>query len=174
MNAPRYTLVPCPLGRLLLAGTPRGVTALYFGEDGPLVAELAREFRSEPVRDDGLRPWAEAAARQADDGTPAGVPLDVRGTAFQRRVWDELRRIPAGTTRTYRQVAEALGMPPTAARAVARACATNPVSLLIPCHRVLRGDGGLGGYRWGLGLKQRLLDGERRQAALRAGAPAAR
>jgi AraC family transcriptional regulator of adaptative response/methylated-DNA-[protein]-cysteine methyltransferase len=88
------------------------------------------------------------------------LPLDVRATAFQWLVWQELRKVPAGSTRTYQQVAEALGRP-KAARAVARACATNPVSVVVPCHRVVRGDGGLGGYRWGLERKRALLDREK-------------
>jgi AraC family transcriptional regulator of adaptative response/methylated-DNA-[protein]-cysteine methyltransferase len=157
----RYTVVDCSLGRMLLAGTDRGVCAVYFGDaDKVLEAELAREFHAaERVRDDvELSEWAEKAVAVLD-GDGAGLPLDVRATAFQWRVWQELRKIPRGQTRTYREVAEALGQP-TAARAVARACATNPVSLLVPCHRVVRGDGGLGGYRWGLHRKQALLDAE--------------
>jgi AraC family transcriptional regulator of adaptative response/methylated-DNA-[protein]-cysteine methyltransferase len=164
----RYTLTACALGRLLLAGTNRGVRAIYFGDvDGPLVTELGREFpHVSPVRDDdGLRRWAEPVVAQLAGKPVEDVPLDVTGTAFQRLVWAELRRIPAGSTRTYTEVAVTLGQRPTAARAVARACATNAVSLLIPCHRVVRGDGGLGGYRWGLHRKRHLLDDERRQAA---------
>jgi O-6-methylguanine DNA methyltransferase len=88
------------------------------------------------------------------------LPLDVQATAFQRRVWEALRRIPFGTTRTYGEIARGLGRP-TAARAVARACATNPVSLVIPCHRVVRGDGGMGGYRWGIERKKALLAEEK-------------
>jgi AraC family transcriptional regulator of adaptative response/methylated-DNA-[protein]-cysteine methyltransferase len=88
------------------------------------------------------------------------LPLDVRATAFQRRVWEELRKIPRGETRTYREVAEAIGEP-TAARAVARACATNPASVVIPCHRVVGSDGGLHGYRWGVRRKKKLLAAER-------------
>jgi O-6-methylguanine DNA methyltransferase len=88
------------------------------------------------------------------------LPLDIRATAFQRRVWEALQRIPYGETRSYREIARALGHP-TAARAVARACATNPVSLVIPCHRVVRQDGGLGGYRWGIERKRGLLERER-------------
>ena len=162
-----YLLQPSPLGPLLVAGTERGVCALYLGEDEHhLKAELAREIgpASAPAAET-LIGWARAIAESLRPGAVAPeVPLDVRGTAFQRRVWDALRAIPPGTTRTYRQVAESLGMP-TAARAVARGCATNAVSILIPCHRVVRGDGGLGGYRWGLDRKQRLLELERLQAA---------
>ncbi len=157
----RYTVAGCPLGRMLLAGTERGVCAVYFGDaDGPLEAELAREFHAATrLRDDeGLAAWAERACAVLSGGAD-DLPLDVKATAFQWKVWEQLRAIPRGQTRTYLQVAEALGKP-TAARAVARACATNPVSLLVPCHRVVRGDGGLGGYRWGLHRKRALLDGE--------------
>jgi AraC family transcriptional regulator of adaptative response/methylated-DNA-[protein]-cysteine methyltransferase len=159
----RYTLTDCTLGRLLLAGTDRGVCAVYFGDaDEPLEAELAREFPAAKRSHDhaGLAGWAERVA-QLLEGEPTSVdlPLDVRATAFQWRVWEELRHIPRGQTRTYREVAEAIGQP-TAARAVARACATNPVSVVIPCHRVVRGDGGLGGYRWGLARKKKLLENE--------------
>lgn len=158
---------PCLLGRLLLGAGPTGVRALYFGDDdAELLAELSREFSTTPVRDESLILWAELVARQLTEGGVAPVPLDVAGTDFQKRVWNELRRIPPGETRTYTQVAEALGAA-NAVRAVGRACATNPVSLLIPCHRVLRVDGGLGGYRWGLARKQRLIDDERRHAARR-------
>jgi AraC family transcriptional regulator of adaptative response/methylated-DNA-[protein]-cysteine methyltransferase len=162
----RYTLVDCPLGRLLVAGSTQGVAFVYLGDaDAPLEAELRRECGGATlVRDDaGLRVWADAVGACLPGGGDA-PPLDVRGSTFQRRVWEQLRAIPRGETRTYRQLAEALGRP-TAARAVARACATNPVSVVVPCHRVVRGDGGLGGYRWGLHRKKALL-------ALEAGHPA--
>jgi AraC family transcriptional regulator of adaptative response/methylated-DNA-[protein]-cysteine methyltransferase len=159
-----YTLADCPLGRLLLAGTERGVCAVYLGDaDETLEAELKREYPAAEVgRDDAtLRPWvAELLGHLNGEQPHLKLPLDVQATAFQWRVWQELRAIPYGSTRTYREVAEALGQP-TAARAVARACATNPVSVLIPCHRVVRGDGELGGYRWGLGRKQALLEREK-------------
>ncbi len=160
----RYTLTDCPLGRLLLAATERGVCAVYLGDtDVPLEAALAREYPAARVcRDDGLPgTWLAELLEHLRGGRPhLDLPLDVQATAFQWRVWQELRRIPYGRTRTYREIAERLGQP-TAARAVARACATNPVSVVIPCHRVVRGDGGLGGYRWGLDRKRRLLDQER-------------
>ncbi|NBO93055.1 MAG: methylated-DNA--[protein]-cysteine S-methyltransferase [Planctomycetia bacterium] len=164
-----YGIVACRLGRLLVAGTSRGVSAVYLGDDDDtLLTELGREFGSAKlVRDPALAPWAKIIVRQLAGGTPAMLPLDAKGTAFQRRVWDELCRIPVGTTRSYTQVAVALELAPTAARAVARACATNPVSLLVPCHRVVRGDGSLGGYRWGLQRKRQLLDAEQAQAACR-------
>jgi AraC family transcriptional regulator of adaptative response/methylated-DNA-[protein]-cysteine methyltransferase len=159
-----YTLVDCPLGRLLLAGTQRGVCAVYLGDtDGPLEAELAREFHAATrTRDDvGLAGWAEPVRRHlAGDWPQLDLPLDVRATAFQWLVWQYLQTIPHGTTQTYGEVATALGQP-TAARAVARACATNPVSVIVPCHRVVREDGGLGGYRWGLQRKKKLIEQEK-------------
>ncbi|MCC6420085.1 MAG: methylated-DNA--[protein]-cysteine S-methyltransferase [Gemmataceae bacterium] len=163
----RYTLADCALGRLLLAATERGVCALYLGERAaPLVDALAREFpeaEREPG-ENGLSGWLEEVLRHLRGEQPhLELPLDVRATAFQWRVWQELRAIPYGQTRTYKEIAEALGQP-TAARAVARACATNPVSVVIPCHRVLRGDGNLGGYRWGLDRKKTLLEHERKTA----------
>ena len=165
-TAIRFTLTDCPLGRLLLAGTDRGVCAVYFGdEDKLLQAELQREFpaATRSRDDDGLADWAAQVRLMVEGEEPSDLPLDVRATAFQWRVWEQLRAIPRGQTRTYRQVAEAMGRP-TAARAVARACATNPVSVVIPCHRVVRGDGGLGGYRWGLARKQKLLNREKGEA----------
>jgi AraC family transcriptional regulator of adaptative response/methylated-DNA-[protein]-cysteine methyltransferase len=163
----RYTLAACPLGLLLLAGTDRGVCAVYLGDtDGPLEEALTEEFpKAQMERDDeGLRPWVVPVLEHLDGHRPhLDLPLDVQATAFQWRVWAELRKIPYGSTRTYGEVAGALGQP-TAARAVARACATNPVSVIIPCHRVVREDGGLGGYRWGLSRKQALLEQEKGSA----------
>jgi AraC family transcriptional regulator of adaptative response/methylated-DNA-[protein]-cysteine methyltransferase len=164
----RYTLVSCPLGRLLLAATERGVCAVCIGdEDGPLEAALRAEYPAAEVRrnDDGLNPWADDLLSHLDGRLPhLNLPIDVRATAFQRRVWQELLAIPYGDTRTYAEIARSLGQP-TAARAVARACATNPVAVLIPCHRVVRENGGLGGYRWGLARKKALLahESERRR-----------
>jgi AraC family transcriptional regulator of adaptative response/methylated-DNA-[protein]-cysteine methyltransferase len=156
-----YTLADCPLGRLLLAATERGVSAVYLGDrDAALTQALVREYPAAIIeRDDKvLRDWLEALLAHLRGQQPhLLLPLDVRATAFQWRVWQELQKIPAGSTRTYGEVAEALGQP-TAARAVARACATNPVSVVIPCHRVIRGDGDLGGYRWGLSRKRALLE----------------
>jgi AraC family transcriptional regulator of adaptative response/methylated-DNA-[protein]-cysteine methyltransferase len=163
----RYALADTPLGTMLLAGSAEGVCALYFGDDeAALQAELSRELHSEPVRDDAaLHHWTSAILAHLDGRPDApAVPLHLHGTAFQRRVWAALQAIPPGTTRSYREVAKSLGMP-TAARAVARGCATNAISVLIPCHRVIRGDGHLGGYRWGLARKQLLLDRECLQAA---------
>jgi AraC family transcriptional regulator of adaptative response/methylated-DNA-[protein]-cysteine methyltransferase len=163
-TAVRYTLAACPLGRVLLAGTDRGVCAVSLGDaDEELEAWLHQEYPAADVRRDdaGLRPWAAALLEYLRGRRPhLELPLDVQATAFQWRVWQELRRIPYGKTRTYAEVARALGQP-TAARAVARACATNPVSVLVPCHRVVRGDGHLGGYRWGLQRKRALLEQEK-------------
>jgi AraC family transcriptional regulator of adaptative response/methylated-DNA-[protein]-cysteine methyltransferase len=159
----RYTLTDCPLGRLLLAGTERGVCAVYLGdEDAPLESELGREFAAAArTRDDaGLSDWAEQVRRHLSGSLPhLDLPLDVRATAFQWRVWQKLREIPRGKTRTYGEIARELGE--TDPRAVGHACATNPVSVLIPCHRVVRKDGGLAGYRWGVERKRRLLEQER-------------
>ncbi len=163
----RYTLADCPLGRLLLAATERGVSAVYLGDrDAVLEKALRKEYPAASVeRDDNtLRVWLKELLDHLHGQQPhLELPLDVQATAFQWRVWQELQAIPAGSTRTYGEIAEALGQP-TAARAVARACATNPVSVLIPCHRVIREDGELGGYRWGLHRKRALLDREKKEA----------
>ena len=159
-----YTIARSPLGKVLVAATDRGVSAVYLADaEQQLLAELREEYpRAEiaPAKETYQR-WVSEIVRQIE-GKPAAedLPLDVQGTAFQRRVWQELQRIPRGTTKTYTQVAQSLGQP-TAARAVARACATNPVSIIVPCHRVIRGDGTLAGYRWGLSRKQKLLAAER-------------
>lgn len=158
-----YVLVDTSLGTLLVAGTERGLCAVRFGEQGAELAHgLREEFpEAELVHDEPrVNLWAQVLRAQVDGLKPSSlVPLDVQATAFQWRVWQELRRIPFGRTRTYSQVAAALGHP-SATRAVARACATNPAALAIPCHRVVREDGGMGGYRWGLERKEELLKRE--------------
>jgi len=160
----RFTMAVCSVGRVLLAGSERGIRAVYLGDsDAGLETELMREFPAAAVQrdDEGLNVWVRAIVNHLNGRQPhLDLPLDVRATAFQRRVWQELRAIPYGSTRSYSDIARALGQP-TAVRAVARACAANPVSLVIPCHRVVRADGGLGGYRWGLQRKQALLDREK-------------
>jgi AraC family transcriptional regulator of adaptative response/methylated-DNA-[protein]-cysteine methyltransferase len=160
----RYTTATTDLGRVLLAATDRGVCAVSIADaDAAHEAFLASEFPgSELHREDAaLAGWLNELMKAALGEPHRDVPLDVRATAFQRRVWDELRRIPRGETRTYSQLAASLGQP-TAARAVARACATNPTAVLVPCHRVVGSDGKLRGFRWGLATKQRLIDAERR------------
>jgi AraC family transcriptional regulator of adaptative response/methylated-DNA-[protein]-cysteine methyltransferase len=159
-----YAIVDCDLGRLLVAATERGVCAVSFGDsDEALVASLATEYPAARIQKDaqGLSEWVEGLSHYLDPGQDnQGLPLDLRATAFQLKVWEELRRIPYGETRSYKQVAEAIGQH-TATRAVARACATNPVALVTPCHRVVRESGDPGGYRWGLERKRRLLERER-------------
>ncbi len=159
----RYTLADSPLGRLLVAGTARGICVVSLGDDdSDLEDALAQEY---PVaireRDDaGLGTQVVAILAHLRGDLPRlDLPLDVRATAFQWRVWEALRAIPSGETRSYMQIAAAIGQP-TAARAVARACATNPAALVIPCHRVVREGGALGGYRWGLERKRALLTRE--------------
>lgn len=165
-----YTIVDCAFGRLLVAATERGVCAVCLGDaDGGLRAALEREYPAADVErdDEGLGRWVDPLLRHLDGQTPhLDLPVDVRATAFQRRVWEALKAIPYGGTRSYSAVARAIGRP-TAVRAVARACATNPVAVIVPCHRVVREDGGLGGYRWGVERKRALLARERAVAAAR-------
>jgi AraC family transcriptional regulator of adaptative response/methylated-DNA-[protein]-cysteine methyltransferase len=163
-----YTVAESPLGWLLVAGTTKGLCAVRLGDSpAALEAELASEFPAAAVtRDDAGLGAPVMALMGCLNGTQPhlDLPLDIRATAFQQQVWRALQTIPAGSTRSYGEVAAAIGRP-TAARAVARACATNPVALVIPCHRVIREDGALGGYRWGLERKQRLLAQEADAAA---------
>ena len=162
-----YTIADCSLGRVLVAATTRGVSAIYLGDqDEPLAAALRKEYpHAEICRSpEGHSQWVRAIVRHLAGAQPQlDLPTDVAATAFQRRVWEALRAIPFGTTRTYSEVARSLGRP-SATRAVARACATNPTSIVVPCHRVIRTDGSLGGYRWGLHRKQLLLEQELRVA----------
>jgi AraC family transcriptional regulator of adaptative response/methylated-DNA-[protein]-cysteine methyltransferase len=157
----RYTTLASAFGRLLVAVTEQGVCAVSLGEeDKALVTSLEVEFpqASTITRDDeALRPWAEPIVAYLD-GVHAHptVPVDLQGTDFQRRVWKVLQEIPYGETRTYGEIAAAIGQP-SAARAVAQACAANRVALVVPCHRVVRQDGAPGGYRWGPQRKQALL-----------------
>lgn len=162
-----FTTAPCALGWLLVAGTARGVCNVRFGDDATrLERGLRRDDPHAAFREDRQRlaPWLEALMDQlAGRRRRLDLPLDVRGSQFQRRVWDAIRAIPYGQTRSYGALARALGRPP-AARAVAGACAANPVVLLVPCHRVVRGDGSGGGYRWGAARKRALLEQEARAA----------
>ncbi|HTP31929.1 MAG TPA: bifunctional DNA-binding transcriptional regulator/O6-methylguanine-DNA methyltransferase Ada [Candidatus Acidoferrales bacterium] len=158
----RFTIASSPLGRMLIAATGKGICAIQFADsDEELQQGLMREFPfAARKRDDAaLAEWRVSLARlmTGQDAHPASsLPLDIRATAFQRRVWEHLQRIPRGETQSYSAVAKKIGMP-KATRAVARACATNPVAIAIPCHRVVREDGELGGYRWGMERKQQLL-----------------
>jgi AraC family transcriptional regulator of adaptative response/methylated-DNA-[protein]-cysteine methyltransferase len=160
-----YTTTASPFGSLLVAATERGLCTVRFGESvADLEQALVREFPAATIqRDDAaLRPWVDALVRYLEGRQPQlDLPLDVQATAFQSRVYEALRAIPYGSTRSYSQVAQAIGQP-TAVRAVAHACATNPVALVIPCHRVVRDDGSLGGYRWGVERKSALLAQEAR------------
>jgi AraC family transcriptional regulator of adaptative response/methylated-DNA-[protein]-cysteine methyltransferase len=163
----RFTTAGSSLGRLLVAMTERGVCAVALGDtDEELAGSLRREYpqavieRAELDAEDLERRITAVLGFLEGTSPHLALPLDVQATAFQERVWKALQEIPAGETRTYGEIAAALGQP-QAARAVARACATNPVALAIPCHRVVRGDGVSGGYRWGADRKSRILAGER-------------
>ncbi|HEX3347582.1 MAG TPA: bifunctional DNA-binding transcriptional regulator/O6-methylguanine-DNA methyltransferase Ada [Acetobacteraceae bacterium] len=166
----RTALADCPFGRLLVGATDQGVCFVGFAEpDDALLGDLRRRFPNAAIIADDAALTATVRMIAAFIEEPAAaldLPLDLRGTAFQQRVWNALRTIPAGETRTYGQVAASIGAP-RAVRAVARSCATNPVSLAVPCHRVVGSDGELTGYRWGIPRKQALLARER-EAAKRA------
>jgi len=161
----RYAVSDSPLGRMLIAATDRGICAIQFARsDGELLEGLKREFPFALRKPDegGLQAWVKTLlSRMTGHELNAALPLDIRATAFQRRVWTYLQSIPFGATRSYGQVAKAIGQP-TARRAVARACATNPVAVAIPCHRVVREDGKESGYRWGVERKKTLLEMESR------------
>jgi AraC family transcriptional regulator of adaptative response/methylated-DNA-[protein]-cysteine methyltransferase len=156
----RYTIGYCPLGRLLVAATEKGVCAVSIGKtDETLEAALSSEYPGAEIHRDrgGLSEYVAALLKYFDGKQPnLDLPLDVRVTAFQWRVYEALRAIPYGQTRTYGEIAEVIG-DPKAVRAVARACAKNPTAIVIPCHRVVRKDGSLGGYRWGVERKKTLL-----------------
>ncbi len=158
-----HTVVACPMGRLLVAATDKGVCSVKLGGSDPeLEEDLQAEFPSATHRQDGgnLAIWtAEILSYLDGEKTGLDLPLDIQATAFRQQVWQMLRTIPYGETRTYQQVAQSLGKD-DATRAVGTACGANPVALVIPCHRVLRKDGGLGGYRWGLERKKSLLEME--------------
>jgi AraC family transcriptional regulator of adaptative response/methylated-DNA-[protein]-cysteine methyltransferase len=153
-----------PLGTILVAATEKGLCSVKLGSDTAWLQRLlAEEFSEAEISE---KPMAEVKRAILDflagESNLARVPLDIRGTVFQRRVWDELRRIPRGETRTYKDIAKAVGAP-AAVRAVGSACGANPVALVVPCHRAVRTDGGLGGYEWGLARKKKLLTLEKRR-----------
>ena len=159
----RYTFADSPLGRILIAATNKGICSIQFAEsDDELEQGLKHEFPYASRRrdDEGMADLTASLMRHMRglEKAPA-LPLDIQATAFQRRVWSYLQSIGFGETKSYSQVAKAINQP-KAVRAVAHACATNPVAIAIPCHRVLRSNGDLGGYRWGLGRKKALLEME--------------
>jgi len=168
-----YATLETPVGLMMIGATDRGICFVGFGDTPEeLHARLCGEYRKaniEPMRqpyDPQFLTWTDAIARHLAGAAPSvDLPLDIRATAFQMRVWRYLQTIPPGSVESYAEVASAIGQP-KATRAVAQACARNPAALLIPCHRVIRGSGELGGYRWGLERKRRLIDNER---AARAG-----
>jgi AraC family transcriptional regulator of adaptative response/methylated-DNA-[protein]-cysteine methyltransferase len=163
----RYTCSDSPLGRMLIAATDKGICAIQFADsDEELESGLKHEFPfAFRRRDDaGLRTWEHGLLRQMQgQKLNTSLPLDIQATAFQRKVWTYLQSIPFGATRSYSDVAKAIRRP-TATRAVARACATNRIAVAIPCHRVVREDGEMGGYRWGIERKRVLLGMEQAEA----------
>ena len=159
-----YTIVDSRLGKLMVAATEKGICSVSFGDtEAELTSELKKEFFAAAIENDGakLRDAVRAILKSLDgEKAILTLPLDLRASAFQMRVWSELRKIPYGETRSYGQIAESLGNP-KAFRAVARACATNPVALINPCHRVIASDGKLSGYKWGIERKEQLLAEEK-------------
>jgi AraC family transcriptional regulator of adaptative response/methylated-DNA-[protein]-cysteine methyltransferase len=160
----RYACADSALGRMLIAATDRGICSIQFARsDAELIEGLRREFPFAARKPDDRELQtliSSVLEKMAGRELSATLPLDIRATAFQRRVWTHLQSIPFGKTQSYSQVAKAIGQP-TASRAVARACATNPVAVAIPCHRVVREDGNISGYRWGVDRKKKLLNLER-------------
>ena len=162
-----FTIADSPLGRLLVAATERGVCSITLGDsDAELTRRLFAEYPNAAIdsKDTAISPplnlWLRKVLDSLDGKSQViELPMDVQATVFQRRVWEELRRIPFGSTRSYQEIAKAIGKP-NAVRAVASACARNRLALVIPCHRVIRGDKTLGGYRWGLERKRRLIERE--------------
>ena len=163
-----FSVAECALGLVLVAATSKGISAIYLGDsDAALERELRKEYPEAEIsrRLGSQSEWVGAVVRHLAGRQPQlDLPTDVQATAFQRRVWEALRKIPYGATCTYGDIARSLGME-RGMRAVARACATNPVSIVVPCHRVIRKDGDLGGYRWGLERKEALIKHERQSSA---------
>ena len=160
----RYACFATPLGTVLAAATDKGLCSIKLGDDpAHLTRLLAEEFAAAELVEDRLDDLkAKIVSFIEGEASLARVPLDIRGTVFQRRVWETLRRIPRGETRTYQDIARAIGAP-RAVRAVGSACGANPVALAVPCHRAVRTDGGLGGYAWGLQRKRKLLALEKKR-----------
>ncbi len=170
-----YAALPTPLGLMLIGATDRGICFVGFGEtQAELVARLRDEYKNadiDPMREPhpgDFHTWVNAISRHlAGEAPRPDLPLDIQATAFQLRVWKYLQTIPSGDVASYGEVASAIGAR-NGARAVAQACARNPAAVLIPCHRVIRGSGDLGGYRWGLARKRGLIDAERAAKTARA------
>jgi AraC family transcriptional regulator of adaptative response/methylated-DNA-[protein]-cysteine methyltransferase len=165
-----YSIVDCAIGRLIVGATARGICFAGLGDsDENLEGELRGDYPRATIRRDDvkLRRWTDQIAQYLAGRLPMpDLPIDIRGTPFQLQVWNELRAIPAGETRSYSEIARRIARP-TAVRAVGTANGANPVSILIPCHRALRASGHLGGYRWGLERKRKLLEMEARKFAFR-------
>lgn len=161
-----YSVVRCHLGLLLLAATKKGICAVRMGDlEKTLIDDLKNEFRNADIEETNpeLSEWSQMLINYLSGSIPwPKLPYDIKATAFQRKVWDHLRTIPEGQTMHYSEIASAIGQP-KATRAVARACATNPVAIVIPCHRVVPKVGGVGGYRWGLERKTKLLAMEKQR-----------
>lgn len=161
-----YAIVDSPIGRMMVAGTDKGICSVKLGDrDERLERELRREYPEASIarNQSEMRPWIDALLGHLNGSRPhLDLPIDVQATAFQWKVWRYLQSIPPGETRAYSEVAKAIGKS-SAVRAVARACATNPVCLVVPCHRVVGKDGALTGYRWGLKRKRHLLQAESKQ-----------
>jgi len=158
-----YAIGESRLGRVLIAATPRGLCSVILGDsDRQLTRELRTQFPLAKIQPEKRveSMLGQVLSQFTEHPASLDLPLDLRATAFQMRVWEALRRIPRGETRSYSQLAQSLGQP-TAVRAVARACATNPVAVVVPCHRVIGSDGRLTGYRWGVDRKNKLLDLEK-------------
>ena len=164
-----YSIVKCPIGLLLLAATRKGICSVQIGDSrSTLVDELKNEFKDAEISesDSALSEWTQMLIDYLSGSSPwPKLPYDVKATAFQRKVWDYLRTIPEGQTISYSEIAATIGLP-KATRAVARACATNPVALVIPCHRVVPKTKGMGGYRWGAERKRKLLVMEKQKRLL--------
>ena len=165
----RFAISRCSLGDLLVAESERGICAILFGDErSALIAGLRRQFPAAAIEEADTELKAvvgRVVAYVEEPGEDLGLPLDIRGTAFQHRVWEALRRIPAGSTASYTDIAREIGAP-QAVRAVAGACAANPIAVAIPCHRVVRSDGALSGYRGGVERKRALLAKEARKKPL--------
>jgi len=161
----QYAITNSPLGRLLVAATKLGICAVSMGDSDKVLRDaLSKEYPNAEISQDTERlgKWIREFSHHLVGKQPQlNLPIDVQATAFQRRVWEELQKIPYGSTESYSEIARKIGKP-AATRAVARACATNPVALIVPCHRVVRKDGTSGGYRWGLNRKRTLLEKEKR------------